>query len=1067
MRKFTLASGSSQEVIIIKFKMIRCILIILFLYIITLTTSLPSKQHLGSHIEDNIVSKQVINEANNNNNTTIAPTTTSTTTTPDPNADPDETYQTPQSNADNLTDSTVKNTTKPKPNNNINKPNDFNSNNIAEDQVDNKNANPELSVLIYSVFIVYVSFIKLLHHNVRFIRKFLTEPGILIVSGIIWELIAKQINLGYDVFPRFNHRIFFYLFLPSTILESASLLSNKWLFFNLLPILIHSIVGTLLFASSLGFTIFFLCEQNVFNLSLMSQQTIGDNATLPATSQPMEPKTSALARQQISLLDSPQVYQFNSLNYATSGSSMMQFHNLTLSDCLIFSAVISSIDSTIMLGMLKSHQVNEKLYYLVLGENLMNNAVVLVLFELLLAFFNTTRLTVVRIYITIIQFFTTLIGSVFIGLTLAAIALVAVRLTKRFQVVPSVLTSYQNQCQAMIETLLILKLAYLTYNLASLASTSSILSLVTFGIFEDQYIKQNLNLRSQLTYRQVILATKTMGYSLVYPLIGMLLVEVANTGQFFLAWLPFEPANYPMNVNESLKSSLSGQDSDNVSNVIISAASIGSSKLSQLANQANLHWNFKFLSIVVILTFVYRFVIVILLATISNLVSGGQLRIRFKEQILMAYGGLKGPIAIALVQKLFEHQEYKDKTVRNKHLFTYTILFIIFISTVIGGSLIGPLVAKIQSFIISPDQQSSSSTIEDKNYVASNSNIDDDRKKLQTIVFDVINYKLSEHVTRGINGILGHNRSSYDRFLEFNETHIKPRLTRKEANTNWLSVFYDNLILNETLNANHFYLPNEDPPTPKSTTNRADLTSKHYRRKKDIRKQMANNNNSPNIIRRRSSSVAQLPLDTIDEFPSTAGNGRVSLNRIDDEQSGEPSTDDLWHIPSRKSSISTTGYGRERGGQNKYKNIRPPYLNGLPEKTLLREYVMLNLKLEEDERQRKLAGRLDLYPTTSSGNECVEKMLSTTSDGGDSHDGQDLNQIHHQSKEKHLHNMRKELDGEQQPISVADVDPLAPPAMPSRMGQPREGVKRRQRRLDKRHGNAINKRHMNARHDDR
>lgn len=898
-------------------------------------------------------------------------TTSPTTTSNDLNADLEELPPSGGGNSSSGSRTTTQNPTinspnkTPTDNNNNNKPQgEFN--NIVEHE--NRNAELELSVLFYSIFVVYVSFVKLLYHNITIIRRNMTEPGILIIFGIIWELVARQISTRYDVFPRFNLRIFFYLFLPSTVLESASLLSNKWLFFNLLPILIHSIIGTLLFASALGFSIYSLSRQNVFNLSLMTQTSqtnvLHDDNTL--SNQTQASSLSAKMYQQ----DSLDLTQH--LNYATSGSSMMQFHNLTLSDCLIFSTILSSVDSNSMLDVLKSYQVNEKLYYLVLGESLMNNAVVLVLFDLLLDFFNATRLTVVKIYIAILQFFTTLIGSVFIGLLLAAIALVSVRLTKRFQPMPNALSSYQNQCQAMVETLLILKLAYLTYTLASLTSTSSILSLATFGILEDQYIKQNLNLRSQLTFRQVILATKTMGFSLVYPLLGMLLVEVANTGQFFLAWLSFEPTttttNYPsgasLTIDSHQRSQIIGSPSlatsPSSSMMMMSATSVASSKLSHLANQANLHWNFKFLSIVTVLTIVYRFITVIVLASFSNLLTSGQMRIKFKEQILMAYGGLKGPLAIALVKRLIEHQEYRDKTVRNKHLFTYTILFIIFVSTVLIGSFIRPLVARIQSAIVACSHSADDTS--------NSTNLGVQTQTNSTIVFDKINGKLSEYVSYGLNSILGHTKSPYDKFVEFNESHIKPWLTRDGSNTNWLCIFYDNLILNETLNSDCFYIATEDPTTMRTFRNQQQrllLTNRHNRR-------------------RSSSSL----LDTIDEH-LMLGERHISMR-------GSESNNSIWPSPTttRRDKINNNT-GSKSQNDTRFRHLNAP--NGVPEKTLLKEFVMINLRMEEDaERRRQLATNRFDSPTASTNNEdkrhlnplpssskqnTFERMLSTTSSG--------------------------------------------------------------------------------------
>lgn len=682
------------------------------------------------------------------------------------------------------------------------------------------------------------------------------------IFGMIWELVIRQISSNYDAFPKFNSQIFFYLFLPSTVLESASLLSNKWLFINLVPILIHSIIGTLIFASSLGFSIHSLDQQNVFKFTYLEKHH--QAASLFSTAQVLYSPSGN---------DSHTPREEPTLDYASSTSSLRS-HNLTLADCLVFGTILSSVDSSIMLSVFRQLRVNEKLYYLVLGEGLLNNAVVLVMFDILLEFFNANKLTMVKIYIVVLQFFITLFGSVFIGLALACVALLSVRLIKRFQV-PSSLSSYQGQCQAMAETLLILKLAYLTYTLASIAGTSRIVSLATFGILQDQYIKHTLNLRSQLTLKQVILATKTLGVSLVYPLLGMLLVEVANTTRFSpLTWRPFESS--PLETQELSKTE----------------ANLGAESL----NQENFYWNFRFLSVVIVLAITCRFVVVIVLSVFCNLFSSRQLGLRFREQVLVAYGGLKGPLAFALVHRLIEHEEFRDRAMRNKYLFMYSILFITLISTLIKGSFIRPLVSRMQLPLCQPpatDDLSASATSDNT-----------------SIVFNHINFKVTEHLTHGLNSILGHRKSSYDRFIDFNELQLKPWLARDGSNTNWLSVFYDDLMLDETLNANCFYRSTEMGPSMpifRSSSNRR-ISS----RQNGIGQRLG-----------KSSS-----LDTIAE------NLHHEASKTRSTTAGSASVAALSDISSPPVEL-----GQKVAGQS-------------GDKTLLKEFVMLNLKLEKS-RQRK------------------------------------------------------------------------------------------------------------------
>lgn len=834
------------------------------------------------------------------------------------------------------------------------------------------------------------------------------------IFGIIWELVLRQLASieSQESFPRFNSRVFFYLFLPSTVLESAGLLSNKWLYLNLLPILVHSIFGTLFYAASLGFTIYSLSRQNIFNLNLrqtapMYSQTslIYNLSNQSSLNNYVEPKSNNISLLYSETSEWPFV-ELSPLNYdkgyVTVGSSV-ELNNLTLADCLVFGTILSSIDSTTILGIFRLFQVNDKLYYLTLGENLMNNAVVLVIFNLLLDFFNETRLTVVKIYIAIIRFFITLIGSVFLGFLVAGVALVAVRITKRFRV-PCALTSYQNQCQAMVETLLILKLAYLTYTLAGLAGTSSIVSLATFGILQDQYIKHNLNLRSQLTFRQVVLATKTMGFSLVYPLLGMLLVEVADTSQFFQTWRSFASGSNEITTSNTLNI----QVSDVAPTSTLTAASVAASKITHLANQANLYWNFKFLSLLTLVTVTYRFIWVVSLSHLCNLFSSSQLKIKFKEQILVAYGGLKGPLAFALVHRLIEHEEYRDRTMRNKHLFIYTILFISFVSTILKGSFIRPLVAKMQHSLCHNQHLH---TLVEPPSISGDGNI----AHHESVVFNEINCKVAEYVAHGLNSVLGYTKSPYDRLVELNETHIKPWLTRDGSNTNWLSVFYDSLILDETLNDTCFY-----------RSSAAVLQSYWH---------LSTRHRRPSNQRWR---AVKGFLDTIDEHADQANivapPNEQNLVPIEGSMSNKlkQQAHQIAHKRVVTSRNQTTGRRRISPIDRQLADT------STAQNSILKEYVMFNLKLEDAKRRKQSsltrrlwsskvepASKRDCESSDWAEQQSISKctrMLSTTSSGDRQSDGP----LEWTKHDKHRHLIKVERH-----LLALDPDELAGSTRPT------------------------------------
>lgn len=107
------------------------------------------------------------------NNTDFTSTTTPSTTTSfhDPNSDLDD----PSSQPTSPDNSTNKTPNKDEPSGGENQ----RCTNFTGDTHSgpSERVNIELSVLWYSVFMVYVSFVKLIYHNVAMIKRNLTEPG--------------------------------------------------------------------------------------------------------------------------------------------------------------------------------------------------------------------------------------------------------------------------------------------------------------------------------------------------------------------------------------------------------------------------------------------------------------------------------------------------------------------------------------------------------------------------------------------------------------------------------------------------------------------------------------------------------------------------------------------------------------------------------------------------------------------------------------------------------------------------------------------------------------------------
>ena len=174
-----------------------------------------------------------------------------------------------------------------------------------------------------------------------------------------------------------------------------------------------------------------------------------------------------------------------------------------------------------------------------------------------------------------------------------------------------------------IEPLLVFAFGYLAFILAELVHWSGIISIIGFGLIVKRYALTNI---SQKSYTTVKYATKTMAVTsdcIIFLFLGMVIFSEKH------------------------------------------------------------HINWRFLLATISLCTVYRFIGTFMFSYLTN--RKRNIKINFREQFIMAYGGLRGAVGFSLAVVLNDQKWYRE-------LFLTTALAIVFFTCFIQGSTIKFLV---------------------------------------------------------------------------------------------------------------------------------------------------------------------------------------------------------------------------------------------------------------------------------------------------------------------------------------------------------------------------------------
>ncbi|CAE6462523.1 unnamed protein product [Rhizoctonia solani] len=297
--------------------------------------------------------------------------------------------------------------------------------------------------------------------------KTVHETVLSIFAGMVVGLIIR-LSPGHLIreMLTFKHTLFFNLLLPPIILNSGYELKQDNFFRNFGTILTFAFVGTFISAVGLGVLVY--------------------------------------------------IYSFLGLEGL----------QLSLLECLIFGSTLSATDPVTILAIFNQHKVDPKLYSVIFGESILNDAVSIVMYETLSQFHGTD------IYMS--SFFRG-VGIFLLSFSVSMALGVAFGLGCSLMLKHSSLTLYPG-----IESCLVALIAYTSYFFSNGMHMSGIVSLLFCGITLKHYAYHTMSRRTQRTtkYMFSILAQLSENFIFIYLGLSLFTQDISVISTRYAAVFP-------------------------------------------------------------------------------------------------------------------------------------------------------------------------------------------------------------------------------------------------------------------------------------------------------------------------------------------------------------------------------------------------------------------------------------------------------------------------------------------------------------------------------------------------
>lgn len=272
--------------------------------------------------------------------------------------------------------------------------------------------------------------------------------------------------------------------------------------------------------------------------------------------------------------------------YGLSRSKLFgeELANLEYLEVLLFGSLIAAVDPVAVLAVFEEIQVDEVLNIIVFGESLLNDGVAVVLYHMFEAFEEKGEAGIngTDIGLGLVSFLVVAGGGTVIGIIWGYVCAWTTRHMKSVQ---------------LMEALVTISMAYLSYLTAEIFHMSGILAVTFCGITMKNYVQKNVSDSSNATIKSMMHILANISEMTIFLFLGV--ITVTNESYYF---------------------------------------------------------NFWFIIATVVCCLVWRVIGVLLLAKLTNLIRIK--KISGIEQVIMMYGGLRGGVAFALVLSLKSPHKY-------------------------------------------------------------------------------------------------------------------------------------------------------------------------------------------------------------------------------------------------------------------------------------------------------------------------------------------------------------------------------------------------------------------------